>query len=126
MPGKNFNHYPYKNKMRPRKRQPSENLQIFDYVHKMWDYEHQGGVFMSTTTQSRKNKHFLLDQTRLKKAQEVLGTRTETETIEIALERVISEAEANEKAWTAQDKFLKTAVKEGLVIEDVFGRLEEK
>lgn len=81
---------------------------------------------MSTTTQSRKNKHFLLDQIRLKKAQEVLGTRTETETIEIALERVISEAEVNEKAWTAQDKFLKTAVKEGLVIEDVFGRLEEK
>ena len=75
-----------------------------------------------STTQSRKNKHFLLDQSRLKKAQEVLGTRTETETIEIALERVISEAEANEKAWTAQDKFLKTAVKEGLVIEDVFDR----
>ena len=81
---------------------------------------------MSTTIKERKNKHFLLDQTRLKKAQEVLGTRTETETIEIALEKVISEAEANEKAWTAQDKFLKTAVKEGLVIEDVFGRLEEK
>jgi hypothetical protein len=63
------------------------------------------GDFMSTRTQSRKNKHFLLDQTHLKKAQEVLGTRTETETIEIALERVISEAEANERAWTAQDKF---------------------
>jgi glycine cleavage system pyridoxal-binding protein P len=84
------------------------------------------GGFMSTTTQSRKNKHFLLDQTRLKKAQEVLGTRTETETIEIALEKVISEADANERAWAAQDKFLKTAVKEALVIEDVFGRLEEK
>jgi hypothetical protein len=68
----------------------------------------------------------LLDQTLLKKAQEVLGTRTQTETIEIALERVISEAKANGKAWTAQDKFLKTAVKEKLVIEDVFGRLEEK
>ena len=79
-----------------------------------------------STTQSRKNKHFLLDQTRLKKARKILGTRTDTETIEIALERVISEAEANEKAWTAQDKFLKTAVKEGLVIEDVFDRLEEK
>jgi hypothetical protein len=81
---------------------------------------------MPTTIQTRKNKHFLLNQARLKKAQKVLGTRTETETIEIALERVISEAEANEQAWTAQDKFLKTAVKEGLVIEDVFGRLEEK
>jgi len=81
---------------------------------------------MSTTTQTRKNKHFLLDQTRLKKAQKVLGTRTETETIEIALERVVSEAEANEKAWTAQEKFLTSAFKESLVIEDVFGCLEEK
>ena len=81
---------------------------------------------MPTTTKERKNKHFLLDQTRLEKARKVLGTRTETETIEIALERIISEAEANEKAWSAQDKFLKAAVKDGLVIEDVFGRLEEK
>ena len=81
---------------------------------------------MSTTTQTRKNKHFLLDQSRLQKARQVLGARTETETIEIALERVISEAEANEKAWTAQDQFVKAAIKDNLVIEDVFGRLEEK
>lgn len=81
---------------------------------------------MSTNAQTRKNKHFLLNQARLKKAQKLLGTRTETETVEIALERVISEAEKNKKAWAAQDKFLKTAIKEGLVIEDVFGHLEEK
>ena len=80
---------------------------------------------MSTTTQTRKNKHFLLNQSRLKKAQKVLGTSTETETIEIALERVITEAERNEKASVAQEKFLKTAIKEGLIIEDVFGRLAE-
>lgn len=81
---------------------------------------------MPVITRDRKNKHFLLDQSRLKKAQKVLGTRTETETIEIALERVISEAERNEKAKTAQDKFLKAAIKEGLIIEDVFGRLGDK
>lgn len=81
---------------------------------------------MPVSTQTRKNKHFLLDQSRLKKAQQLLGTRTETETIEIALERVISEAERNEKAKAAQDKFVKTALKNGLFIDDVFGRLEEK
>lgn len=83
------------------------------------------GKIMSTTTQSRKNKHFLLDQSRLKKAQKVLGTRTETETVEVALERVITEAEENEQVWTAQEKFLKSAIKEDLIIEDVFGRLGE-
>jgi hypothetical protein len=84
-----------------------------------------GGFVMSTTTENRKNKHFILDQIRLKKAQSVLGTKTETETIEVALERVITEAEKDEKAWNAQERFIKNAVKEGLVIEDVFGHLEE-
>ena len=81
---------------------------------------------MSTTTQTRKNKHFLLDQSRLKKAQKVLGTRTETETVELALQKVITESEENEQAWTAQEKFLKTAKKNDLVIEDVFGRLGDE
>ncbi len=76
-------------------------------------------------TLSRKNKHFILDQTRLKMAQKVLGTRTETETIETALERVISEAEKNKRAWSAQDKFISAARKETLAIEDVFGRLAD-
>ncbi len=81
---------------------------------------------MSTTTKNRKNKHFILDQIRLKKAQNVLGTKTETETIEIALERIITEAEKDKKAWAAQDRFIKDAIKEGLVFEDVFRHLEEK
>lgn len=74
----------------------------------------------------RKNKHFLLNQTKLKKAQKVLGTKTETETIEIALEMVVSEAEKNKTASAAHENFIKNAVKNGLVIEDVFGRLEGK
>lgn len=74
---------------------------------------------------TRKNKHFILDQERLKRAQKVLGTRTETETIEIALERVITEADKNKKAWAAHDRFLAAGRKNGLVIQDVFGRLED-
>ncbi len=81
---------------------------------------------MSTVIQNRKNKHFLLNQTRLKKAQDILGARTETETIELALEKVITEAEIRARAWLAQDKFIKAAAKDNLQIEDVFGRLEEK
>lgn len=77
----------------------------------------------TTRTSNRKNKHFILDQTRLKMAQKALGTQTETETIEIALERVISEVERNTRAWAANDKFVKTARKKSLLIEDVFGRL---
>lgn len=80
---------------------------------------------MNTTTKTRKNKHFLLDQSRLLKAQKILGTRTETETVEIALERIITEAEKNEQTWTAQDDFINTAVKKNLIIEDVFGHLEK-
>ena len=81
---------------------------------------------MSTVIQNRKNKHFLLNQTRLKKAQDILGARTETETIELALEKVITEAEIRARAWLAQDKFLKAAARENLEIKDIFGRLEEK
>jgi hypothetical protein len=81
---------------------------------------------VSTVIQNRKNKHFLLNQTRLKKAQDILGARTETETIELALEKIITEAEISERAWLAQDKFIKAASKDKFQIEDVFGRLEDK
>ncbi len=74
---------------------------------------------------TRKNKHFILDQARLKRAQKVLGTRTETETIEIALDRVISEEETNILAWKAHNEFLEEAIKAGVQIEDVYGRLED-
>lgn len=81
---------------------------------------------MSIVTEIRKNKHFLLNQQRLEKARKVLGVKTETETVEIALERVISEAESNSRALSAHEKFLKSAVKDNLVIEDVFGRLDDR
>lgn len=45
---------------------------------------------------------------------------TETETIEKALDFVLSEHEANRLAWEAHDAFLRS----GLRIEDVFGALD--
>jgi hypothetical protein len=79
---------------------------------------------MKSVTSTRQNKPRALNQTKLKKAQKVLGTKTETETIERALDRVIDEAEQNRQAWAAHERFLKGAIRSGLVIHDVFGRLE--
>jgi hypothetical protein len=75
---------------------------------------------MRSTSSARKNKHLVLDQVKLKKAQKVLGAKTETETIERALEQVINEAEKDRRAWTATEKLLKSGIK----IKDVFGRVD--
>ena len=68
-----------------------------------------------------KQKRFTLDETKLKKAQKLLGAKTETETIELALAAVISERERQRRAWLATERFLKSSA----VIKDVFGRLGE-
>jgi hypothetical protein len=78
---------------------------------------------MVAATSTRRNKHLVLDQAKIKKAQKVLGAPTETETIERALDRVIEEDEKNRVAWAAHERFLRTAIKEGLQIEDVFGQM---
>jgi hypothetical protein len=75
------------------------------------------------STSRRRNKHLILDQTRLKKAQKVLRAKTKTETIERALQSVLDEAERNRRAWDAHDRFLKAVLREGLSIHDSFGRL---
>ena len=69
---------------------------------------------------SKKHKHFLLNERRIKQAQILLGTKTETETVERALEEVIIERERTKKAWRTQERFLKSQVE----IEDVYGLLE--
>ena len=81
---------------------------------------------MKAIRNPRKNKHLILDQTKLKKAQQILEAKTETEAIERALERVISEAEKDRQTWAAHERFLKAAVRGGLTIRDVLGRLEGK
>jgi len=81
---------------------------------------------MKAALHARKNKHVILDQAKLTKARQVLGARTETEAIDQALERVISEAERDRRAWAAHERFLKAALRGNLVIRDVFGRMESK
>lgn len=66
-----------------------------------------------------KQKRYALDETKLKRAQKLLGTQTEAETIERALDEVISERERQRRAWAATERFIKS----GGLIEDVFGRL---
>lgn len=79
---------------------------------------------VNSATSKRRNKHLILDQAKLKKAQKVLGAKTETEAIERALDSVIDEDERNRRAWAAHERFLKAAISEGLQIKDVFGHLE--
>ena len=78
---------------------------------------------MDNTASQRRNKHLILDQAKLKKAQKVLGAKTETEAVERALDAVIDEDERTRRAWAAHDRFLRTAAREGLRIHDAFGRL---
>ena len=77
---------------------------------------------MYMSSPAKKNKHFVLDTDKIKRAQKVLGTKTETETIEYALDQVISEDERNRRAWSATERFIKS----GVVIEDIFGSLAGK
>ena len=75
---------------------------------------------MKAASDTRKNKHLILDEAKLRKAQKALGAKTETETIERALEIVISEDEKNRRAWRATEKLIKS----GVEVKDVFGRLD--
>ncbi len=69
---------------------------------------------------NRTHKHLQLDATKLKRAQEVLGAKTETETIELALDLVIAQHRRNRLAWEANYRF----VRSGVIIKDVYGKLE--
>ncbi|HSZ63454.1 MAG TPA: hypothetical protein VK828_16760 [Terriglobales bacterium] len=72
------------------------------------------------TTNRRAHKHFQLDAVKIKRAQKVLRAKTQTETIERALDFTITEHERNRLAWEANERFLKS----GGEIKDVFGKLD--
>jgi len=76
---------------------------------------------MAGSVRSLTHKHFRLDNRKIKRAQKLLGTRTETETIDRALDEVISEREKNRRMWEAAERF----VKSGVEIKDVYGVLED-
>jgi ribosomal protein S4 len=66
------------------------------------------------------HKHFQLNNAKIRRAQKVLRAKTETETIERALDAVIAEDERNRLANEAHERFLQS----GIVIKDVFGVLD--
>jgi hypothetical protein len=74
---------------------------------------------MRTSKNRVSHKHFQLDSVKIRRAQKVLRTKTQTETIERALDAVIAEHKRNQLAVDANDRF----VKSGIAIKDVYGKL---
>jgi hypothetical protein len=72
-------------------------------------------------TRARSHKHFQLDVEKLKRAQRALQAETETETIERALDIVITEHVRNRLTFEANDRF----VKSGVDIRDAYGTLDK-
>jgi len=73
------------------------------------------------TARRRAHKHFQLDSVKIKRAQKALQAKTETETIERALDFTISEHERNRLAFEATERFFRS----GGEIRDVFGKLDD-
>jgi hypothetical protein len=71
-------------------------------------------------TRGMSHKHFRLNAAKIKRAQKALRAKTETETIDRALDLAISEHESNRLAWEATERFLKSRIE----IKDVYGKLE--
>ena len=59
---------------------------------------------------NRTHKYFWLDAAKLKRAQKALGARTETETIELALNLAIAEQQKSRLALEANERFLKSGI----------------
>lgn len=70
---------------------------------------------------NRSHKHFQLDSTKIKRAQRALRTKTQTETIERALELAIAEERSNRLAHRANARFIRSGAK----IRDVYGALDD-
>ncbi len=68
---------------------------------------------------NRSHKHFQLDVVKIKRAQKALRAKTETETIERALDLAIAEERRNRLVLEATERFLKS----GIEIQDVYGTL---
>jgi len=73
------------------------------------------------TERVRVRKHFRLDARKIKRAQRILGAKTETETVERALDLVLSEYQRNRLTLEANLRF----VRSGIEIKDIYGNLED-
>jgi hypothetical protein len=68
-----------------------------------------------------RHKHFRLDSSKISRAQKLLRADTETETIERALDIVLSEHQRNQLAREANERFLES----GIEIKDVYSKTTE-
>jgi hypothetical protein len=71
------------------------------------------------TARNRLHKHFQLDAVKIRRAQKALQAKTETETIERALDLAIAEHASNRLVLEATERFGKS----GADIKDVYGAL---
>jgi hypothetical protein len=71
------------------------------------------------------HKHYRLDSRKIKRAQKVLNAKTETETVDRALDWVLSEDERNRLAHEAHRRFIEDGIAQGIEIKDVYGNLED-
>jgi hypothetical protein len=78
------------------------------------------GISMPTA-RKKTHKHFQLDAGKIRRVQKALQARTETETIERALDFTIGELRKNRLVAEANEKF----VRSGVEIQDVYGNLED-
>jgi hypothetical protein len=74
---------------------------------------------MRATRNRVSHKHFQLDNVKIHRAQKALRAKTETETIERALDAVIAEHQRNQLTIEANDRFIKS----GIEIKDVYRKL---
>lgn len=65
-----------------------------------------------------RSRRYTVDDAKIKRAQKLLGTKSDAETIDRALDEVITERERSARAWAATERFIKS----GAVIKDVFRR----
>ena len=75
---------------------------------------------MGTARATVVHKHFRLDAAKLKRAQNLLGAPTETETVERAIDLAILDHERNRIANQAHERFVRSKAK----VRDVYGVLE--
>lgn len=76
---------------------------------------------MPTARKNAAHKHFRLDSGKIRHAQKVLKAKTETETIERALDAVIAEDKRSRLALAANKRFLRS----GISIKDVYSKLAD-
>jgi hypothetical protein len=74
---------------------------------------------MRATKNRVSHKHFQLDNVKIRRAQKVLQAKTETETIERALDAVIAEHKRDQLAVEANERFIQS----GIEIKDVYRKL---